>query len=66
MQNICCHLVTAMNGLLKKKPFDGEHKGLLDETVSMLEELMQLYAALDTRSVQNLRSYATLDALNFS
>ncbi|KAL5762884.1 hypothetical protein ACOSP7_019148 [Xanthoceras sorbifolium] len=33
VQKTCCHLITATNGLIQKKPFDSEGKSQLDEAL---------------------------------
>ncbi|KAK3222359.1 hypothetical protein Dsin_009384 [Dipteronia sinensis] len=63
VQKICCHLVTATNGLIQKKSFDNEDKSPMDEAASMLEELMQLYAALDVRELELKNNTSTVGEL---
>ncbi|KAL5760633.1 hypothetical protein ACOSQ2_019471 [Xanthoceras sorbifolium] len=63
VQKICCHLVTATNGLIQKKPFDSEDKSQLDEAAIMLEELMQLYAALDVSELEFKNNTSTIGEL---
>ncbi|KAK4842428.1 hypothetical protein QYF36_021493 [Acer negundo] len=63
VQKICCHLVTATNGLIQKKSFENEDKSPMDEAAIMLEELMQLYAALDVRELELKNNTSTVGEL---
>ncbi|KAK3222800.1 hypothetical protein Dsin_009825 [Dipteronia sinensis] len=64
VQKICCHLIAATNGLIRKKLFDSEDKSQLDEASGMLEELMQLYATLDVSVPELINNTSTVGELS--
>ncbi|KAK2636004.1 hypothetical protein Ddye_030796 [Dipteronia dyeriana] len=64
VQKICCHLIAATNGLIRKKHFDSEDKSQLDEAAGMLEELMQLYATLDVSEPELINNTSTVGELS--
>ncbi|KAK0573169.1 hypothetical protein LWI29_003912 [Acer saccharum] len=64
VQKICCHLIAATNGLIRKKVFDSEDKSQLDEATGMLEELMQLYATLDVSEPELINNTSTVGELS--
>ncbi|KAI9169780.1 hypothetical protein LWI28_017556 [Acer negundo] len=64
VQKICCHLIAATNGLIRKKLFVSEDENQLDEAADMLEELMQLYATLDVSEPELINNTSTVGELS--